>query len=159
MAYIEGAEKQKIFTGEIAGVPFKAKLDLYHPYKTIADLKIMKDFKWDWVWGVKMDFIMSRMYDFQGAIYRELEGNYLPYAIVAATKEKEPDKLIIELPQELLDERLRLIEKGVQKYNKIKIGEVEAVKCNKCDYCKSQKQAQILSYNDLEPYINGELKG
>ena len=35
-------EKQTVMTGEIAGVPFKIKMDSYSPEKAITDLKVMR---------------------------------------------------------------------------------------------------------------------
>ena len=44
MKYMNG-QKQIIKTGIIEGVPFKIKIDSFHPEKAIVDLKVMKDFE------------------------------------------------------------------------------------------------------------------
>src|SRR5699024_6875315 len=92
MKYLSG-ESQKIMTGEIASVPFKIKMDRYHPGKCIVDLKIMKDFSSQYSQELKrrIHFIEYWWYDYQLAIYQEIEGNRLPVYIAAATKEPEPD--------------------------------------------------------------------
>ena len=50
MRYMSG-ETQAIMTGELFGVPWKTKIDSYHPGKAIVDLKIMRDFEPVWVDG------------------------------------------------------------------------------------------------------------
>ena len=42
MEYMNG-ERQVIKTGEVYGVPFKIKMDSYHPSSKIVDLKIMRE--------------------------------------------------------------------------------------------------------------------
>ena len=45
-AYFMSGEKQRIFTGEIAGVPFRAKLDSYMTVETTSEyLQLLKDYK------------------------------------------------------------------------------------------------------------------
>ena len=58
MKYMSG-ESQKIFTGNIAGVPFKGKLDSYHAGRCIVDLKVMRDFEPVWKNGKKQHFIKT----------------------------------------------------------------------------------------------------
>ena len=97
--YMSG-EPQVIKTGTIAGVPFKIKIDSYHPGKVIVDLKIMKDFEPIWTDGLYLSFVESWGYDLQGAIYQAVEENGLPFYIAGATKEPETDLAIISIPQE-----------------------------------------------------------
>jgi hypothetical protein len=149
MKYLSG-EQQVIMTGEIAGVTFKGKIDTYHPGKAIVDLKIMKDFEPQWKNGLKLNFIEAWGYDIQGAIYQAIEGNNLPFFIVAATKEKEPDIAIINIPQERLDFCLNFVKENVPRFDDIKKGLIEPVRCEKCNYCKSTKVLmKIICYEDL----------
>ena len=71
MKYMAG-EKQVIMTGKIADVPYKIKIDSYHPDKAIVDLKVVKDFEklWNDAEKQKQSFIRYWGYDIQGAIYQ-----------------------------------------------------------------------------------------
>lgn len=151
MKYMDG-EKQVIKTGEIAGVPFKIKIDSYHPGKVIVDLKIMKDLEPIWKNGLKLSFVEAWGYDIQGAIYQAIEGNNLPFFIAAATKEKpEPDIALISIPQDRLDYCLNQVMENVQRFADIKKGLIEPTRCGKCDYCKQNKiLTEIIDYRNLE---------
>lgn len=143
MDFMDG-EKQVIMTGEINGVPIKIKMDSYHPNKKIVDLKIMRDFKSMYVADRgRLNWVEAWRYDLQGAIYQEIvrqnTGKRLPFFICAATKESEPDIVIIEVPQSYLDLELRNFSGLVQKYDAIKKGLIEPERCEKCDYCKKTK--------------------
>lgn len=142
MKYMSG-EKQRIFTGEIAGVQFKGKLDSYHAGKCIVDLKVMRDFEPIWKNGRKSHFIEAWGYDIQGAVYQELvrqeTGQKLPFVICAVTKEKVPDIAIFSVPQIRLDYCLGLVQTNVPHFNEIKKGVVTPERCGKCDFCKATK--------------------
>ena len=143
MFYMNG-EKQVIMTGEIEGVPVKIKIDSYHPGKMIVDLKVMNDFK-DMYFEEKgrLSWIEAWGYDIQGAVYQEIvrqnTGLKLPFFIAAATKEKEPDIDIVEIPQPFLDVALEHFKESIMRYDRIKDGIFEPVRCEKCDYCKMTK--------------------
>lgn len=150
MEYMSG-EKQTIMTGEIDGIPFKIKIDSYHPGKMIVDLKVMKDFENIWVEGQgKINFIEAWGYDLQGAIYQAIEGNNLPFYIAGATKEKTTDLAIFEIPQNYLDVAMVMVKKDLQRYQAIKQGWIDPVRCEKCDYCKSTKVLDsVISLDEL----------
>jgi hypothetical protein len=150
MRYMSG-QKQVIMTGEIEGVPVKAKLDVYHPGKCIVDLKIMKDFEPIWVDGQgKLPFVEAWGYDIQGAIYRHVEGNDLPFLLAVATKEKEPDIAMLSIPPDVIDEAMETIIASIRRYADIKAGKVEPIRCEKCDYCKLTKVlTRVVDYRDL----------
>lgn len=149
MTKLLSGSKQKIMLGEIMGVPIKIKIDSLRP-NMIVDLKIMKDFNsiyveeqgrvpWFDAWG----------YDLQGAVYQEIvkqnTGKVLPFILVAATKEKEPDLAIIEIGQEYLDLELERFNEQVERYDAIKKGIISPVRCEHCDYCKKTKQVDGIS--------------
>lgn len=143
MKYMSG-EKQKIFTGTIAGVQFKGKLDSYHAGKCIVDLKVIRDFEPVWKNGRKLHFIEAWGYDIQGAVYQELvyqaTGEKLPFVICAVTKEKVPDIDILNVPQWRLDYCLELVRSHSPHFNEIKNGTVIPERCGKCDFCKATKK-------------------
>lgn len=136
-------EKQKIMTGIINGVPVKIKIDSFLQ-NMIVDLKCMRDFAdiyvdeqgrlpWYEAWG----------YDIQGAVYQEIvyqnTGKKLPFVLVAATKEIEPDLTCIQLPQSSLDYELEKFSENIQRFDAIKKGIIVPERCEKCDYCKKTK--------------------
>lgn len=148
--YMSG-QKQVIKTGEIDGIPFKIKIDSYHPSKAIVDGKIMKDFEPIWKDGLKLPFVEAWGYDIQGAIYQVVEGNNLPFFIAAGTKEKpEPDLEIISVPQDRLDYCLNQVKENAPRFAEIKKGLIEPIRCGRCDYCKSTKVlTEIIPYDRL----------
>ena len=144
MQYMSG-EKQKIFTGEIAGIPFKIKVDSYHP-TCIVDLKCIKDFKsiWNDSKGVKEHFAFYWGYHIQGAIYREIvrqnTDNTLPFYLAAVTKEKpEPDFSLIHIDKDILDEALDEVKSLAPRFQKIKNGEITPQRCETCEWCRHTK--------------------
>jgi hypothetical protein len=144
-------EKQVIKTGEIFGVPFKIKIDSYHPRNMIVDLKVMKDFEPIWKDGLRLNFVEAWGYDIQAAIYQFIEGNNLPFYIAAATKEKpEPDLAILNIPQNRLDYCLEVVMDNVKRFDAIKKGKIEPKRCEHCDYCKSTKVlTEVISYDSI----------
>lgn len=144
MAYLDG-RKQVIRTGELFGVEWKIKIDVLHKDK-IVDLKIVKDFGKVYRDGFGMrPWIEAWGYDIQGAIYQKIEQiswgrpEPLPFYIVAATKEKTPDIDIVQIPQHILDAALKVVENTIDHYDLVKMGEIEPVRCEVCDYCKATK--------------------
>ena len=143
MKYMSG-EKQKIFTGEIAGVPFKIKVDSYHP-ACIVDLKCMKDFesKWNNDEHKKEHFIIYWGYHIQGAIYREIvrqnTGSTPLFYIAAVTKESEPDMQLYWIPEDVLDDALDEVKSLAPRFQKIKNGEIAPQRCEKCAWCRHTK--------------------
>ncbi len=145
MKYMSG-EKQKIFVGEIAGVPFKIKADSYHSGKAIVDLKCLKDFAsvWDAETECREHFILHWGYDIQGAIYREIirqnTGKVLPFYIAAVTKEKpEPDLQIYWIPDKMLDEALGEVQRLAPRFQRIKDGSLSPQRCGGCPWCRFTK--------------------
>lgn len=151
MKYLSG-EKQVIKTGEIDGVPWKIKIDSYHPCKCIVDLKVMKDFEpvykpgegrlsWPLAWG----------YDIQGAVYQAIEGDNLPFFLAGATKEKEPDIDVMYIDQPYLDTALQVIKANQKRFADLKKGIGEPIRCEHCDYCrKTKKLLKVSSLGELE---------
>lgn len=151
MKYMSG-EKQVIKVGEIEGIPFKIKIDSYHPGKAIVDLKIMKDFAPVYKEGQgRLNFIEAWGYDIQGAVYQAIEGHALPFFIAAATKEREPDMAIISIAQPYLDTAMEIIKSNVQRFTDLKNGIGEPIRCEKCDYCKRTKVLdRVITMEDLD---------
>ena len=150
-AELLSGKQQVIKTGELFGVPFKIKIDSYHHDK-IVDFKIMKDFAPIYVEGKgRVSFIEAWGYDIQGAIYRAIEGNNLPFIIAAATKETEPDIGAWEISSAELDAVLEMLEPYIQQAQLVKSGVIEPERCEHCDYCKFTKVlTEIGNAEDLQ---------
>jgi hypothetical protein len=142
MAAMNG-EKQTIFTFDLFGVKWKAKLDSYNQGKAITDLKVV----------AKMDKLPLWRYDLQGAVYQKgveiVTGEKLPFYLAVVTKEKVMDRDIWQIPQSTLDLALSEVEQNIQRYADIKAGFEEPQYCGRCDYCKSVKKARVRNYNEL----------
>ena len=143
MEFMKG-DKQTIMTADLFGVPWKIKMDVYNGER-IVDLKCVKDFEPIYKEGFgRMDWISFWGYDIQGAIYQKVvelnTGKKLPFYIVAVTKEKVPDVAVIEIPQYVLDTALKVVEAKIDKFDLVKMGEIEPERCGKCEYCKQTKR-------------------
>lgn len=157
MRFMAG-EKQTIMTGEIEGVPVKIRIDSYHPEKTIVDLKCMKDFApiWSDEDGYKVPFVEKWGYDYQGAMYQEIERQQtnrkkpLPFFLAAVTKQNEPDLAIISIHQEMLDCALLVIKARIKRFDDIKHGLIEPERCGRCEYCRHTKVlTEIVDYREV----------
>lgn len=163
LAYMTGI-RQVIYTGEIAGVPFKAMVDSDFPDKTV-DGKVMKDLKptWNDKLHCKESFIRAYGYDIQGAIYQELKRQYygkkVPFILAPITKEKVPTKRLINVEQEQLDNALKEIKEKAPHFQDIKLGLAIPIYCGECDYCKSVlKVNRVSSSYEFDPYDNNEVE-
>lgn len=156
MKYLSG-QKQVVMTGEIASVPFKIRIDSFHPGKAIVDLKTVKDFKpvYDEANHSYKNFVEHWGYDIQGAIYQEIvrqtTGVALPFFIAAITKEEEPDLCLMNIPQERLDQCLDFVKTFAPRFQAIKQRTDNPQRCGKCNWCKKTKVLNsIIDYRDLE---------
>lgn len=142
MQFMSG-EKQKIFTFEMFGVPWKMKTDSFVEGICITDLKVVQNFKSLAFWR----------YDLQGAVYQagaEACGyGRLPFYLAAATKEAVTNFDIFQIDQPTLDMAIREIERNMPRFIAVKSGEEEPHHCGVCDYCKSVKKARIRNYSEL----------
>lgn len=155
-------EKQPIRTGEIAGVPFKAKFDvllneeqaqaigrafprmsdLIFAEGAIVDLKYVKDFAPMYCEGEgRVNFCEGWRYDLQMSIYRELEwqrsGQMLPCFLLCVTKQPVPALGLFRVPDKLLEFRMwQLKEKILPEIVPVKNGNLPPVRCGECEYCR-----------------------
>ena len=152
--YLTG-EKQVIQTAELWGIPWKIKMDVYMPGVRIVDLKTVKDFSdmWDPTYG-RRSWIEYWGYDIQGAIYQKVveknTGKKLPFYLVAVTKEKIPDVKVIQIPQHVLDAALGMVEAKIERFDFIKNCDVEPIRCEKCEFCRSTKILTAPSVYEIE---------
>lgn len=154
-------QTQQIVTGEIAGVPFRGKLDsllsssqcesIVQDYPEMADtmlmaqgaivdLKCMRDMASMYRPGAgRVSFVQGWRYDLQLAVYQQLVGGKLPCYIVAVTKEKQPDKALIYLPQYMLEAALGAVMDLIPQFAAMKERPETAPRCGRCDWCRQSK--------------------
>ena len=157
---------QVIYTGEIAGVPVKGKLD-FDFEELIVDQKVMKDFLkiWNEEQRKKLDFIETYGYDVQGGVYQELKrqktNKKVPFVIAATTKEESPDKALIQIDQYYLDKGLQRFIDKAPRYQRIKMGEIPPVGCGHCPSCRRRKKlTEIVMYSQFfDKVIEDETDG
>ena len=133
---------QTIMVGEIAGVPFKIKMDNYKPGEFISDGKYMSSLRSPNMFEPMVKFWG---YDIQGAVYQEIvrqnTGKRLPFYLDIATKETPAHLAVAEINQYDLDEALDLVKALAPRYQAIKLGKMEAVRCEDygCNFCTETK--------------------
>jgi hypothetical protein len=151
-------EKEVIFTGELFGVPWKIRIDVYNPqHMRMADLKTVKNIRERHYingigWG---SFVEAYGYITQMAVYTEIErqnrgGDYLENYIVAVSKEVIPDKEIITIDRESLDNELNVVGEKMERIREVKAGKLQPKRCESCSYCKRTKMlSSVTHYMDL----------
>jgi len=153
MEYCKGST-QKIYTGNIAGVPFKAKFDFIIPGERIVDLKTVKDMKPMYKEGYgKVSPIEYWNWHLQMAIYQELEGNHLPCYLAIITKESPSGLHLVQIDQSVMDTELELLKEKLPRFEAIKQGIVEPARCEDCDYCRQSKKItgpELFTYMEEE---------
>ena len=132
------SKHQVIMTGEIAGVPFKIKMDNYKPGEFISDGKYMSSLRSP---NLFEPMVKYWGYDLQGAVYQEIvyqnTGKRLPFYLDIGTKEVPSHIAIAEIKQYDLDEALDVIKSLAPRYHAIKKGDIEPERCDEydCNYC------------------------
>lgn len=132
------SKHQVIMTGEIAGVPFKIKMDNYKPGEFIADGKYMASLRSP---NMFEPMVKYWGYDIQGAVYQEIvrqnTGKQLPFYLDIGTKETPAHLAAAEVNQYDLDEALDIVKAWAPHYQSIKNGEIEPERCDEygCNYC------------------------
>lgn len=158
--YMAG-EKQTILTGTIADLPFKIKMDSFHPGVAIVDLKTTQDSHplhryYDRMTGERLPFFLWWGYQTQLSIYREVvrqnTGDTLPCFIAAIDKKPHPRPEIIQLDDALLDEALETVKQNCQKIIMLKNGEIDPIRCDSddCDYCRDTYVCKGITSSEFE---------
>lgn len=155
-SYITG-EQQVIMTAELFGMTWKIKIDSLHRGKCIVDLKVVKSIRellWSDKMKIKVNFIDYYGYIEQMAIYQKVyeinTGEKLPMFIAAISKENIPDKEIIQIPKDILDEKLDYIAENIIRLKNIIEGKTAPEKCGVCDYCRiNKKLTGTINYLEL----------
>lgn len=149
-------ERQKIVVGEISGVKFKGAMDFVDD-DDITDLKCIssiRELSWSDDYHRYVNFIIAYRYDIQGAIYRELErqntNKEKNFRLACVSKEEEPDKAIIKLPKDMLDNALHEVMEYAPRYDKIKKGLIPPKHCGCCPACRKYNRLnRVMDYDEL----------
>lgn len=140
---VGGAQHQVVLTGWLFGIEWKIKVDALHADK-IVDFKLMKDTKPGWKNGTKMAFFDLWDYPLQGWVYREIVrqhlGKALPFYLAVMTKEEPSGREIIELEDERLNPEAGVVEYWSERFQRIKLGEIEPHRCEDCPYCRATRK-------------------
>lgn len=155
MQFMSG-EKQTIMTGEIKGVPFKIKMDSYSKGVAINDLKVLATVTSSD--GQYYDFISRWGYDTQLACYQEIvrqnTDEQLPCFICAVTKETPINKVIVNIPQVVLDRALYRVEERIERTWDIVNDKVAPIGCGVCETCISmRKETPLISMYDFNDFM------
>ncbi|BBP87439.1 hypothetical protein BsIDN1_10570 [Bacillus safensis] len=157
--FVLQGDKEVIITGELFGVPWKGKLDVYNPAGgRFADLKTTRSLR-EKVWDQELgycSFVEAYGYIGQMAIYAELErqmskrDEWLEPLIVAISKEDPPDKAVINIDNSRMEVELEDIEKHMERIIQVKHGGEPPNRCEKCKYCRSTNQLnRIIHFSEL----------
>lgn len=158
MFALEG-EKEVIITAELFGAHWKSKLDVYNPINgRFVDLKTVKSI-YDKVWTDEYgycSFVEAYGYTIQMAVYAELEKrwsgreNWLEPFIVAVSKEKHPDKAVINFDDEIIQLELDEVEENLPRVLSVKHGMDKPNRCEKCAYCRQTKRlTKVIHYSQI----------
>ena len=160
MKYLDG-DHQKIMTGTLFGMDWRIKIDNYIEHKAIVDLKTCEDMrKVYYSSGSKHNFIDYFGYNIQASIYQEIvfqnTGERLPFYFACISKQPIPDIEIIYIDDETMHNTIygsefqKGIANDVENIRLLLNGEVEPMKCDKCDYCLERKKIdRPIHYTEL----------
>lgn len=161
-------EKQVIRIGEIAGVPFKIKIDslldaaacrqiveefpdaalaLGFGDGAIVDQKVMRDLGDVWSDEERrmVPFAQAWGYDIQGAIYQAVEGHMLPFLLAVGTREEPADLAALYIPDDALRTKLYEVEDLAPRFQAIKEGREEPRRCERCPWCRATRTLRTIA--------------
>lgn len=149
IAKVREGQKEVIMTGELFGMPWKIMIDIYNPkLKVFTDLKTCREIHrtyWNEYLGERQNFIEFWGYDWQMAIYAEIERqnrggeNYFSPHIIAVSKEDPPDKEVIYFGTDFIEQTLKEMEYYAERVKEVWEGKSKPERCGVCDYCRKTK--------------------
>ena len=166
-------EKQVSRIGEIAGVPFKIKIDslldaaacrqiveefpdaalaLGFGDGAIVDQKVMRDLGDVWSDEERrmVPFAQAWGYDIQGAIYQAVEGHMMPFLLAVGTREEPADLAALYIPDDALRAKLYEVEDLAPRFQAIKEGREEPRRCERCPWCRATRTLRtIVDFREL----------
>lgn len=74
----------------------------------------------------------------------------LPFILAVGTKEDSPDLEALYVTDADLAAKLAEVEDAAPRYQAIKEGRIQPIRCEHCDYCKATKRlTAIVNYRDI----------
>lgn len=151
-------DKEVIVTGKLFGVWWKGKIDcLDLEHGRFYDLKTtqkMNKAYWNEEERQKESFVAHYKYYLQMWVYQQLINQTFgavcdPY-IIAVDKQKVPDKTIISINDDRMNEAEEIIAQNQEHIEMVRNKEIEPSRCNSsdCDYCKSTKKLSEITDMD-----------
>ena len=156
-------ENELPMVGEIAGIPWRMKMDKYCAekriiidYKTSANLR---ELYYNPATKERQTFVEEYGYMMRAAVYGEIErqtrgeDGFPSFIIIGVSKQDPPDKEVILLDDPTRWElELEQVKRNAVHFQRIKNGEENPRRCGQCEYCRKTKQIRrIKSYTDLMP--------
>jgi hypothetical protein len=153
-------QTQRIFTGTIAGLPWKIMADFYldkHGCETVADLKFMADFAEEYVPAsrARVPWYDANGYFRTMATYRHTvsqeTGKPPLIFLFGYTKQATPDAgtVIFDSPEciERFDREMVIIESRLPEFDAMKRGEIPAPGCDstECEYCRGRHSLERMT--------------
>lgn len=146
--------KEAILTGELKGIPFKAKVDSLNLSKTyFVDLKtmesiqketyspILKRYTKQAIYNILEYSYHMQMYVYQQLLLQQYGFEFTPY-IVAVSKEPVPDKEILRLGEDILEVGQELFEAHAEIIRDVFLNNVAPYGCGHCDFCLTHKKLE-----------------
>lgn len=158
-AFYHGTEddiviKEAILTGELEGIPFKAKVDSLNISKAyFVDLKTMESIRKEAYSPTLKTYtkqaiynIVEYSYHMQMYVYRELlmqqyGYEFTPY-IVAVSKEGVPDKEILAITDDILEVGREQFEAHAELIREVFLDGATPNGCGHCDFCLTHKKLE-----------------
>lgn len=148
-------EKEHIVTGEILGVPWKAKIDCLNVEKgyfvDIKTTRAMKNKKFNERYVERMSWIVNYGYYLQMAVYAELLrqefGRKFTPIICAVSKQSPPAVKMFKLDKSILVTEMEEMERNLDHVMSVKNGIEKPIMCGdpECQYCRGHYQVTYFS--------------
>lgn len=168
-AFVEmPGENEKIITGEIFGIPWKARLDKYLPTdRVIIDYKTCKSIyetNYNPFTKQRETFVETYGYMMRAAVYTELEKQLTKqssdpqFILICVSKESPPDKEPVSLNHRArYDLELQRVKENLARIIQVKNHRVPPKRCGVCEYCRATKKCtSIKPYYQLMPEFREE---
>ena len=149
-------------TGEIGGIQWRMKMDKYCEDRRILDYKTSANLAETFYSPIKRErqsFIEEYGYMMRAAVYGEIErqnageDTFPPFFILAVSKQDPPDKGVYCLNDDARWEfELELLKEKIPRIQRLKMGEVNPIRCGHCEYCRRTKKInRVMMYTELIP--------
>lgn len=141
-------EKEKIVTGNIYGVDWKAKIDCLNVEEGyFVDIKTNKDLherRYDPRYNERTTFVERFGYALQMAVYKELleqtyDKEFVPI-IAGVSKQTPSEARLIALDEDKMQFEMVELKRNIDHIQKVRMGEEKPEMCGKCEYCREYQR-------------------